>query len=183
VDHGRRSLLDAPHVYLPHFHLCTNCCPFVFGFAILSLSQPRQPYVFDGSILHREGAAAVADFSFPPVFRKESADRQIIAGPPLSGAMMHFHGAAVNMLFVGVKLWVFFPPAYASFIDAHAADFWSAYFLPNYGPDSNKNVTTAAALPPWSMVAVQGPGDLIFVPHHVGHAVLNLADTFALAYE
>lgn len=147
------------------------------------------PYIFDGSILSEEiGQATIPEFGFPSIFQKEQADRQLIAGPPLSGAMLHFHDAAVNLLLVGVKLWIFIPPSEASFIDAHAHDFWTKYYLPmfvysNFSSSPLNNVGYTNDTVPWHYIGLQSPGDLVFVPPHWGHAILNLADTVALAYE
>jgi hypothetical protein len=169
--------------------------------------QPHPPYIFDGSIIEDEALHLVSNFSLPPVFGKEGAHKQFIMGPPRSGAMPHFHGDAVNLLLLGVKLWVLTPPADAAFVDAHAAAWWEDSYLPAHrrGNASEAEAepaeaavaggqagSLAAALADtagaggvgrWHHLAVQGPGDFMYVPTHWGHAVLNLADTFALAYE
>jgi hypothetical protein len=143
------------------------------------------PYIFDGRVLRGDGASLVEGFSFPSQFRKDDADRQLAMGPPRSGAMMHFHSMAVNLLFVGVKLWVFTPPTNASFVDAHAVKFWRDFYLPAHGPTHGQagGWGGGGGLGGHHYLVLQGPGDLIHVPMHWGHAVLNLADTFALAYE
>lgn len=61
------------------------------------------------------------------------------------------------------------------------------------GRNATAHSATASAAPTrtWPPVgerhrfiyAVQGPGDLIYVPSLWAHAVVNLADSFALAYE
>lgn len=140
------------------------------------------PYIFDGSIIDSgPGVPVVSNFSFPKVFNKDDSHRQFALGSSLTGAMPHFHGAAVNAVFFGVKLWVLVPPEYASFTDSPASEWWQEFYLPAHAKVGWKGHKDAKPFPHY--LALQGPGDLVYVPHHYGHAVLNLADTFAFAYE
>ncbi len=138
--------------------------------------------------------------------------RQLIVGPPMSGAMPHLHGSAVNVLFFGLKLWVLFPPESAAFADAHAGLWFTKAHLRRFAcregggagdageggggggggaqqvPSGGSAAAAAAAadeallrVPHYAFV--QEPGDLVYVPAHWGHAVLNLADSFAVALE
>jgi hypothetical protein len=98
--------------------------------------------------------------------------------------MPHFHGDAVNVLFVGVKLWVLVAPPSAAFVDAHASSWFKDSYLPAALSRGRAPVEQAeGAVGGVHYILLQGPGDLVFVPQQWGHAVLNLADTYALAYE
>ena len=137
---------------------------------------PSPPYVFDGHVLRAPHSRAVppralfdAARALLPTNRTLSL-LQLIIGPPLSGAQPHYHREAVNALFIGLKLWFLTPPAHASFVDATAAEWWSR--VPASRPP----------LPPHIMF-LQGPGELVFVPSHWGHAVINLCDSVAMALE
>jgi len=93
---------------------------------------------------------------------------QIIIGPPGSGAAPHYHRSALNSLAWGLKLWFITPPASAGFVESEsAAQWWEAQ--------------AAAAFPGY--LFLQGPGDIVYVPPLWGHAVMNLADSFAVALE
>jgi hypothetical protein len=146
----------------------------------------RPPYIFDGSIMKsRNNARAFRNFSLPRVFQKENAFEQFVMGPPFSGAMPHFHGAAVNVLVVGVKLWVLVPPAGAAFVDAHAIkwfrdDYFATHSRALEGDGTNYGKGGKGG---WHFIFTQAPGDLVYVPPYWGHAVLNLADSYAVALE
>lgn len=94
---------------------------------------------------------------------------QLALGPSGSGSPPHFHGRAVNGLVVGAKLWVFVPPADAEFADADAAA---------WGAALHRNAETGRVL-----ALLQGPRDIVSVPTHWGHGVINLADSLAFAFE
>ena len=72
----------------------------------------------------------------------------------------------MNLCLLGLKHWVFVPPSQAGFVDASAAHWW-----PSRGE---------AGL---AFEVLQGPGDFVYVPEGWGHAVVNLADSLALAFE
>jgi hypothetical protein len=98
---------------------------------------------------------------------------ELIVGPPGSGAMSHFHGPAVNALAVGSKLWIVFTPACASFSMRHPAEWLQR--LPQWIREHPRCAN------PWMFV--QRAGESVAVPRHFGHAVFNLQDTVAIAYE
>jgi ankyrin repeat protein len=141
----------------------------------------RPPYVFDGGVLRRKESMPL----FAPFFRwlhkgpgsklgKRAAKLlQLALGPPLSGAMPHFHPDAANVLVFGLKLWLVWAPQDAAFSGSHARDFFREW-LRSEGPAAGETPTIAF---------LQEPGDLVFVPAHFGHAILNLADSLALAVE
>ena len=111
--------------------------------------------------------------------------RQFILGPPLSGSMPHFHGGAVNRLLFGLKLWVLFPPSRAEFGRAHAHVWFARVYPAKYGGmaagggsgDDDDGGGSG------HLLFLQGPGDVVYVPPHWGHAVINLADSAAVALE
>jgi hypothetical protein len=112
---------------------------------------------------------------------RRSRLRQLALGGPLSGAMPHFHPAAVNVLLFGAKLWVVFLPDDASFGAGHAADYFERAHKPRVANACRGGADAARA--PAFVSFVQEPGDLVFVPAFWGHATVNLADSFAVAIE
>jgi hypothetical protein len=139
--------------------------------------------------------------------------------------MPHFHGPAVNVLLVGLKLWFLFPPSEAGFSDLHVRRWYETSYhnnataggtqacsaterpqsvqwlldkiaehtsvdvdavggsrTPQAGSVVEVDTDRLASTVP-HLLFLQEPGDLVYVPSHWGHAVLNLADTVALAYE
>ena len=163
----------------------------------------RPQYVFDGQVLVRNASAFAAVAALLPQGLGPAAGSghlsQLIVGGALSGAMPHFHGTAFNLLLVGVKLWVLVPPSHAEFVQQHAADWFGRVYPRRYcgcgagcagigrekdeeaAAEEGPEAAPAAGIP--HLVLLQGPGDLVLVPEHWGHAVLNLADTVAVAYE
>jgi hypothetical protein len=138
------------------------------------------PLIFDSAFLKTEAAAALgAMFARrrASVFPAPPGLSQLIIGPPGSGSALHFHPAAVNFLVLGVKAWVLGAPSGAGFADASAGAWW--------GGAGREEL--AQALAPLEgggyFECLQGPGDMVYIPSQWGHAVMNLADTVALAYE
>ena len=80
--------------------------------------------------------------------------------------------AWISLQVVGSKLWLFLPPASAAFAVNVTALEWFT-----------KHVFSGEGGLPGAMVAVQHPGDWVFVPEFWGHAVLNLGDTVSVALE
>lgn len=88
---------------------------------------------------------------------------------------MHFHIDALNIAIVGRKRWFLYPPPQR---------FWStkptaAWIFEDY----LVSATAAAKADPPPIEVVQEPGDIIFVPTDWGHAVVNLEDSVAVAFE
>jgi hypothetical protein len=127
------------------------------------------PLIFDNSILGTVHSPLEAMFRRrrSAIFPGPASLSQLIMGPPRSGSALHFHPAAVNFCLLGVKAWVLVPPAAAAFADSSAEHFWRGARL---------NLTGR-------LEVLQGPGDMVFIPGLWGHAVINLADSVALAYE
>jgi hypothetical protein len=74
-------------------------------------------------------------------------------------------------LLSGLKLWVLFPPNEATFSTMQGKTWFETEYFAN---------TTNL---PYHYRFVQEPGDIVFVPDQWGHAVLNLADSVAMAFE
>ena len=138
----------------------------------------RPPYVFDGEALRRNARLFAAFIAWLPesLGKQRASLQQLVLGPPLSGAMPHFHPDAVNVLVFGLKLWLLWLPADAAFSDAHARDFFVGH-----ARRAAAECHGGSGRP--FMSFFQEPGDLVYVPSTWGHAVLNLADSFALAIE
>ena len=136
-------------------------------------SQPSPPYVFDLKVLDGQAGALGALFSRrrQALFPGPPALSQLIAGPPRSGSALHFHPAAVNFCVLGVKAWVLLPPSAAGYADAGAEAWWRQE-LPRLQGQGGR-----------VLQVLQGPSDMLFIPANWGHAVLNLADSVAMAYE
>ena len=90
-----------------------------------------------------------------------AGSRQMFAGGRGSGAAMHFHNPAYNVQLFGVKRWLLTPPRHAGITGA-ASTQWPH--------DQRIN----RALPPdLPLKCTQGPGDMMIVPGHWGHATVN----------
>ncbi|EJK64767.1 hypothetical protein THAOC_14466, partial [Thalassiosira oceanica] len=76
---------------------------------------------------------------------------QIFFGSDGSGATLHWHAAAFNILYVGVKEWHITPPLYRGFSGMTA-----------------QSVKKRIADEPHSMKCTQMPGDLIYIPAESG---------------
>jgi hypothetical protein len=146
-----------------------NC---TFGAGSESLAPP---YIFDGSVMGKEARLFARWLAAIPQAMRMSAHgmEQLIIGPPMSGAMPHFHGAATNLLVSGLKLWLLVPPGCGSFTQLHAAHWF-------HSVATSPSVSCAGDR---VYIFLQEPGDIVFVPEHWGHAVLNLADSIAIAVE
>jgi hypothetical protein len=162
------------------------------------------PYVFDPHVLEtysagsgrrKESALAQLLEDFTPPLLQSTADgrrphlSQLAVGPPLSGSMLHYHDAAVNTNVVGLKLWILIPPGDAHFRVQPPAVAW---FSEVYAGCVPRDPLFDSGLRPLPLqqpllrsqphyVALQEPGDVVVVPAHWGHAVLNLADSVAKA--
>ena len=87
--------------------------------------------------------------------------RQLFSGGRGSGAALHFHNAAYNVLFFGTKHWVITPPRHAG-VSGTKSDEWETRKAPAELP---------SGLP---FRCSQGPGDMMLVPPMWGHATKNL---------
>lgn len=92
---------------------------------------------------------------------------QFYLGPALSGAPVHFHRNAWNLLIYGQKRWFMYPPDRAFYSKKNVWDWWK---------ESYQNA-------PDALECVQHSGDLVFVPDMWGHAVVNLRESVGVASE
>ncbi|KAL7539909.1 hypothetical protein ACHAWF_006541 [Thalassiosira exigua] len=88
---------------------------------------------------------------------------QIFLGGDRSGATFHFHNAAVNALYVGVKEWVLAPPSHRGFTGMQARD---------ARPVLDRELTVRCT---------QYPGDVVFFPNYWGHLTINHGFTIGAA--
>lgn len=98
---------------------------------------------------------------------------QYYLGPPLSAAPFHSHGSAINLIIFGRKQWALLPPA---------MDFFSS--VPPL--EAMKNIHLADNIYPYDSGAcyiVQNAGEMLFVPRHWSHQVVNLQETIGFAVE
>ncbi|KAG5189891.1 hypothetical protein JKP88DRAFT_176435 [Tribonema minus] len=94
-------------------------------------------------------------------------------GPPRSGAPFHEHTSAWNACVYGYKRWALLPPCAALTTRAH-----SSHWLSNGAGEGE-----GGGPPQGALEFVQGPGEVVFVPPHWTHAVLNLTDVVGVASE
>jgi len=104
--------------------------------------------------------ALVQDAPLPP-------SPQFYLGGPGSGAPMHFHFDAVNVLAHGEKQWLLRPPAEAEYSTVPAARFAPLA--------RNGNGTLLAC--------TQRGGDVLYVPYTWSHATVNLRTSVGFAVE
>ena len=113
-------------------------------------------------------------------------DFQFYLGPALSGAPFHNHQYALNGLVHGRKVWLLLPPGRDVYSTLHPL-FWAAgggVFRSDW-PYKNEQTADGAnsdidnSLGP--CVLVQMAGEVLVVPRHVTHAVLNLAESVGFA--
>eukprot|EP00571_Detonula_confervacea_P014480 CAMPEP_0172307258 /NCGR_PEP_ID=MMETSP1058-20130122/8148_1 /TAXON_ID=83371 /ORGANISM="Detonula confervacea, Strain CCMP 353" /LENGTH=931 /DNA_ID=CAMNT_0013019371 /DNA_START=12 /DNA_END=2807 /DNA_ORIENTATION=+ len=81
---------------------------------------------------------------------------QIFFGSDGSGATLHWHAAAFNILYVGKKEWRITPPQYRGFTGMTAQQ-------------AKANIENK----PYTLKCTQLPGDLIYIPDHWGHMTIN----------
>ena len=102
-------------------------------------------------------------------------NEQFVLGPRHSGAPLHFHGPAWNALMTGRKRWVLLPPSEARYSREPAAS-WFAETWPALRSELDARNASYVEF-------AQEAGDIVVAPEHWAHAVLNLADSLAVAVE
>ena len=114
----------------------------------------------------------LANFRLPDILNPDlthisTMKTQFYIGPPLSGAPVHFHHSAWNVLIYGNKRWFVYPPDRAFYSKQHIWDWWKETY-------KNK---------PDALECVQYPGDMVFIPDMWGHGVINLRESMGVASE
>jgi hypothetical protein len=106
----------------------------------------------------------------------EGSDRTIVPflyqwylGPALSGAPFHSHAPAFNVLVHGEKLWHLRPPGSDIYSNEHP-------LASLQKEQDGRTVLGSCAL-------VQEAGEVLFVPRHVSHSVINLKESVGFAVE
>jgi ribosomal protein L16 Arg81 hydroxylase len=89
-------------------------------------------------------------------------------GAAHTGASVHFHSNAVNMLIHGRKRWTLFAPRHRLYSTKHIVQ-WSKEDLPRMQGKA--------------MHCMQEPGDVLFIPEQWGHGTENLAESVGYAME
>ena len=135
----------------------------------------RHPlYIFDDSFSHRIPDALEHLAPTPRAFTAIAAAcqlrHQLALGPRMTGAHIHFHQDAWNLLLAGEKRWFLQPPGNKTVSRKHPVDWLE---------DDYTAATAAGAL----LECTQRPGDVLFIPHHWSHAVVNVRDSLAVATE
>eukprot|EP00808_Paulinella_micropora_P014173 g12304.t1 len=92
---------------------------------------------------------------------------QFFSGPNNSGAQMHTHIMAHNMLYEGQKFWWFLTPLLSFTSNIHAI-IWRDHLV-----QEQEGILTCT----------QHAGDIMFVPTHWGHGIVNQADSMGFACE
>jgi ankyrin repeat protein len=141
--------------------------------AELSLSQPVDTgYVFeslDANSLLRADADIVADALFGSAYDADAVvSVQFYLGPRGSGAPLHYHGSAWNLLVHGRKRWFLLPPQRAAYSTRPVLEWIERDY---------------ARLDPPPIEFIQEAGDIVFVPNYWAHAVLNLLPSVGVAFE
>ena len=135
--------------------------------------RPSPWYVFADDVLVPQGSSAeevqraasglLADDLLQNLFHPHSL--QLHLGQAGSGAPLHYHMTAINLLAYGHKRWRLYPPEATGFAYEPSAGIWSG--RPLEAPPGG--ATTAF------LECEQRGGDLLLVPEMWGHATLNLA--------
>lgn len=118
---------------------------------------------FDGNILDKKGGFRSIQQLFGLVKDRDDLVWQVFFGGDGSGATFHWHEAAFNILYVGVKEWKIAPPLYRGTTGMTAQH------------------VSAALDPKISLTCVQQPGDMFYIPNHWGHSTLNHGFTIGAA--
>ena len=102
---------------------------------------------------------------------------QLYIGPRGSGAGVHYHMDALNLMATGKKHWYLFPPAHARYTAKPAAAWRQEQTRMDEALQNNRS----ARVPRFE--CVQHTGDVLFVPEMWGHATHNEAFSVGVALE
>ena len=161
---------------------------------------------FDGSFFKDQFKEhlLLEDFEAPSLFANVCGDRdedklrpyvgihQLSIGPSGSGAPLHSHVAAWNVVLRGTKKWLLFPPGHlrdldSSFRRSNATNLGYTVFRISQGWGLNKKINPEIAKfaleNGLAFEVVQQPGDVLMIPSQYGHGTLNLCGTISIAQE
>mmetsp|Transcript_32282 Transcript_32282/g.46577 ORF Transcript_32282/g.46577 Transcript_32282/m.46577 type:complete len:662 (+) Transcript_32282:770-2755(+) len=99
---------------------------------------------------------------------------QFFLGPPLSGAPFHHHGPAFNVLAFGAKKWALAPPGRDIYTNLHPLEL-------DMSIEGKQFEEYPFKQGPCQLL--QQAGEVLFVPRHWSHQVLNLAESVGFAVE
>ena len=99
---------------------------------------------------------------------------ELYLGPALSGAQPHVHGAAWNALLAGKKRWFLWPRVCAS----HG---YGQHFGVSAFKWASTELPKLRGTPCAPIEFEQNAGEVVFVPHGWGHAVLNIEPVIGVA--
>ena len=111
------------------------------------------------------------DPSFVDWTRMLKNSPQFYLGSAGTGAPVHFHTHAYNVLVHGRKKWVLLPPRHSLYATQHIQKWLQ-------GPEYTALRDSGTAIE-----CVQEPGDVLYVPTSWAHGVLNLAESVGYAME
>ena len=172
------------HVHTRSIQFC-GCC----SGCVIKLSAPRVARTARHTP-HTARSSSVSELDFLLVVSGDSAvhvsaarlcctshqyrvdQSEASSGPAGSGSPPHYHMAAVNVLVYGRKRWTLLPPNDAVY-GALPVREWHAAGGPEALRDQGHRV----------LECVQRPGDMLYVPDHWGHAVLNMEPSVGFATE
>jgi hypothetical protein len=118
---------------------------------------------FDGDILDKRGGFRSIQQYFKLVQGEHDVVWQVFFGGDGSGATYHWHEAAFNILYVGIKEWKIAPPMYRG----------------TTGMTAQKvKVRLDDKI---SLTCLQQPGDLFYIPNYWGHSTINHGFTIGAA--
>jgi hypothetical protein len=118
---------------------------------------------FDGKVLDKKGGFRSIQKYFKNVQGQNELVWQVFFGGDGSGATYHWHEAAFNILYVGIKEWKIAPPLYRGTTGMTAQKV-------------KKTLDDKIALS-----CIQQPGDLIYIPNFWGHSTINHGFTIGAA--
>ena len=124
-----------------------------------------------------------ADFDATPAlfgadFAELNPRPQFYLGPAGSGAPLHWHVDAVNLLAHGRKRWFLAPPAAAAFSTVPAGAWLDQLDQLRNGSGALDELVEAAPFE-----CVQEAGDALYVPTNWGHATINVEESIGIAHE
>jgi len=118
---------------------------------------------FDGNVMDKRGGFRSIQQFYTLVEHLTDVNWQVFFGGDGSGATFHWHEAAFNILYVGVKEWKIAPPLYRG----------------TTGMTANRVAETLD--PKISLTCIQQPGDLFYIPNFWGHSTFNHGFTIGAA--
>jgi hypothetical protein len=162
-------------------------------------AQGEMLYAFEAHI-ERKLPEILGDLIIPPFLRATAPGHaqtqywEFFAGPANSGAPLHYHNDAFNVLVHGEKRWVLLPPSRTVRSNWHPTHWVGkearlgekhpagrAWSWEHNG--STASMDSGSMQETWPLKCVQKAGDLLYVPLHWGHATLNVHDSIGIAAE